>query len=395
LATITDFSAKEPSLGYYYQIIYALRELLVSGSQDAIIRIECLDDIEFLDGDSHNLLQTKFHSKGVTNLTDASTDFWKTLRIWIENINANLVDIDKANYFLITTEKVSDTSTLKKFVNNSSRTLFDIQEIIEKLDSVASLSKNETNKKAYEAYLAFDISKKELLFEKIQIIDSSINISELIEEISKELRFSITIEKVHLLTERVLGLWTVKCIRHLMGEVDSLSYKELHSLITDLSEGFKEDNLPDDFNEAIDISDSEAGTYKEKNFVKQLVVLSLKTNSRMVKNAISDFRRAYEQRSKWVRENLININDEQNYNSKLISEWQNLFAILEDKCESVASQDQLTQLSKDFYVDLFVKVYPQVFIKKNFNSAYMVRGSYHILADNKEIGWHIKFNELL
>ncbi len=52
----TDFSAKEPALGYYYQIRYSLY-LLLSGKEkgnDTEISIEKLDDISIEDFNSIN-----------------------------------------------------------------------------------------------------------------------------------------------------------------------------------------------------------------------------------------------------------------------------------------------------------------------------------------------------
>jgi len=79
----TDFSAKEPSLGYLYQIKYALLILLTNSREldNPKVRIENLDDVEIEDVNTMNLFQTKLHIKNKANLTDSSVDFWKTIRI--------------------------------------------------------------------------------------------------------------------------------------------------------------------------------------------------------------------------------------------------------------------------------------------------------------------------
>lgn len=65
----TDFSAKEPSLGYYYQIRYSLYLLLREKVKDnPSIRLEDLDDIVLNDIDGTNLYQTKLHINSVANL---------------------------------------------------------------------------------------------------------------------------------------------------------------------------------------------------------------------------------------------------------------------------------------------------------------------------------------
>ncbi|OUD36060.1 hypothetical protein, partial [Flavobacterium sp. FPG59] len=122
IKTITDFSAREPSLGYFYQIKYALLILLTYSKEldNPKIRIENLDDIEIEDVNTLQLLQTKLHIKNKANLTDASVDFWKTIRIWSEHINNGLIDLETTIFNLITTEEIPTSSLLYKFKSNIS-----------------------------------------------------------------------------------------------------------------------------------------------------------------------------------------------------------------------------------------------------------------------------------
>jgi len=65
----TDFSAKAPSLGYYFQIRYGLHLLLNhEGSDDSRLFFENLDDIEISELNQNDLYQTKFHIKNSVNL---------------------------------------------------------------------------------------------------------------------------------------------------------------------------------------------------------------------------------------------------------------------------------------------------------------------------------------
>lgn|GEM_PF-3382795 len=82
----TDFSAKEPALGYYYQIRYSLCLLLKAREKDldTEISIEKLDDIVIEDINSTNLLQTKLHIKSVANLTNCVlSGLARLLRIYL------------------------------------------------------------------------------------------------------------------------------------------------------------------------------------------------------------------------------------------------------------------------------------------------------------------------
>lgn len=125
----TDFSAKEPSLGYYYQIRYSLYLLLREKAKDnPSIRLEDLDDIVLNDIDGTNLYQTKLHINSVANLSERSSDFWKTIRVWSEAILNNLVDVDNTIFTLITTAKATPDSFISKLTINSVQTRIGILE---------------------------------------------------------------------------------------------------------------------------------------------------------------------------------------------------------------------------------------------------------------------------
>lgn len=395
--TITDFSAKEPSLGYFYQLLYSLIRLIKSRNTDSSVRIECLDDVEIIDDSSVDLIQTKLHIKSVTNLSNASPDFWKSIRVWVDNIQNDRIDFDKTTFTLVTTSHISGSSFLDYFSINkiNGSNLFTESEILEKLINVANTSSNEVNKKGYVAFLSLNQEQQLQLINRIKIVDASLSVDDLLEEINHELRLNIVTEKLQALSDRVVGNWMVLAVKHLLGNVSEITYKELHSIILDISDSFKEDNLPNDFLDAIKVSDEEATSLSSKPFIKQLDLISLKTTSRHVKNAISDFRRAYEQRSRWIREHLINISEEEAYEKELVDKWNSLFAILEDDCEDITDENVLIDLSKAFYINFFVSNVPQIFIKKNFTSEYLIRGSYHILSNKKIVGWHPKFEEML
>lgn len=394
--TVTDFSAKEPALGYFYQFLYSLFRLIKSKNTEASVRIECLDDIEIID-DSLNLVQTKLHIKSIANLSDASPDFWKSVRVWADNIEKNRIDIDNTMFTLVTTANISESSFLNHFsdTKNTDETLFTESEILEKLINVATNSTSATNKKGYDLFLSLSDDVQKKLINNISIIDASLSVDDLLTEIKHELRLTVFTDKLDLLTDRVIGNWMVFGVKHLTDSIPEITYKQLHSIILDISTSFKEDNLPNDFLDEIKVTDEEANLLVTKTFIKQLELISLKTTSRLVKNAISDFRRSYEQRSRWIREQLINIKEEEAYEKELVDKWNSLFALLEDKCDGVNNDEQLRNLSKVFYTTFFVEKVPSIYIKKNFTSEYLIRGSYHILSDKKIIGWHPKFEDLL
>lgn len=393
MTTTTDFSAKEPSLGYFYQIKYALLVLLSNSKEldNPKVRIENLDDIEIEDINTLQLLQTKLHIKNKANLTDSSVDFWKTIRIWSEYINNGTIDLDSTIFNLITTEEIPESSVLHKFKKNITLDS-EVLEVIKVLDRIAIESTNKTNEKAYLAYQSLSLVNKKNLIKRIRILDNSIAITEINDKIKKELIFSTYPSTIDAFLEILEGWWFAKSIENLTSQIDNISSSELQLKIANISDSFQADNLPNHFPIQLEITDEDVESLKERNFLKQLELIKIKANSRTLKRAISDFRRAFEQRSKWLRLHLLNPDEEEQYDVKLFNYWKNIFDIMCDEAEE-KSIEELIDLGKGFYIEQFAKSCPQIKIREKFNEDYLTRGSYQMLADSKKIGWHPNYKE--
>ena len=116
---MNQFSAQEPSLGYHYQIRYALYLLLKArDKEDPFVRLENLDDVEIGDLNQIDLFQTKFHNQKAADLTDASVDIWKTIRVWSEMTTTKQIDLENIVLVLVTTSSVSENSILYELTDS-------------------------------------------------------------------------------------------------------------------------------------------------------------------------------------------------------------------------------------------------------------------------------------
>jgi hypothetical protein len=385
----STFSAKEPSLGYLYQIQYGLLLLLNSKQEDNVkLLIETLDDIELQIEDKTKLHQAKFHLKGNTNLTDRSPDFWKTIRVWAEQISNKTIDIDNTIFTLITTEHISTSSVVLDIKNKNN-----IDEILKKLIVIAKeTEKNATNKQGYIAFKALSTFQQRTLINNIHIRDASLDFNDLTIQIKNELRFSVEPLKIDSCFERLTGWFLDKTILHLHEEKEFISFKELEQQLLLIIDSFKKDNLPMDFPDKISLTDEELKKVKSFNFLKQLQLINI--SSRMEKTAISDYYRAFQQKSKWLRENLLNPQEEIDYDKKLIDNWDRKFDLLVDDCETL-SDDEKKIKGKKFYRKFYIDTIPRVFIRERFEETYLIVGSCHMLANRLKIGWNPDFEKLL
>lgn len=379
------FSANEPSLGYLYQVRYGLLLIVSEQNQDAKLLIEQIDDISIDTPDGLDVYQTKLHINSVANLTNASIDLWKTIRVWSEGITGGQFNPDNCLFNLITTAEASD-GTIPFTLKQGTKDTRDIAAILKLLLEVAATSKNKTNKAAYSAFIALSEEQQKKLIKNISIVDSSVDLNEAKESIKKLLFYSTTPDKVEALYQRLEGWFVGEVILQLQNQRAEITGKDVQDKILDLTDSFKADNLPADFTESIAADEAQLSPYRSKIFVKQLEAVGFKSNSKIISHAISDYHRAFSQKSMWLRDGLINPTDEINYDKKLIDDWEKKFALLED-CE--VKEDGIKEAEgKNFYESHYVKSQPNIHIKDRFKEQYMVTGSCQILSDKKKIGWH-------
>ena len=391
---LSEFAAREPSLGYFYQIRYSLFLLLSNRAiQNPLLRIESLDDIEIQSPDKTEIFQTKLKLKSKANLTNSSVDFWKTIRVWADNINNQRVEPEKTIFTLITTEKVSNDSFLK-VIRDELKSDAIVGSIISQMDAITTTSTNETIKKAYDEYLKLSIENKKALIKNIHIIDAAYDIAQITEKLKSELAYSAPYNQIDSFLEILEGWWFQIAIEHLIGNKECINSKELQSKVSSIRDSFSQDNLPNHFGKQLEISDQEVKDFKDKTYIKQLEIISINLSSNTAKRAISDFRRAFQQRSKWLRLELLSPDEQTEYDEKLYDYWKNLFDIILDECVE-KEIEQIREIGHKFYLNQFAKTCPPVKIREKFNEDYLTRGSYQILSDNKRIGWHPNFKDLL
>lgn len=380
------FSANEPNLGYLYQVRYGLLLIVSEQNQDAKLLIEKIDDISIETPNSLDVYQTKLHINSIANLTNASTDLWKTIRVWSEGIRSGQLDPDNCLFNLITTA-VASTDTIPFKLKQGTNETRDVETIQTLLNDVITTSISETNKAAYAAFAALSSDQQKKLIKNILVVDASVDINEAKNGIVRFLCFSTPPERVNALYERLEGWFINEIILQLQNQRNEISRTEVLDKILDIADTLKADNLPADFTVSIASDEGQLSPYRDKKFVKQLDAVGV--NSKLINHAISDYHRAYSQKSKWMRDGLINPTDDMLYDAKLIDDWERKFGILED-CSGKDDETKKTE-GKKFYESHYVNSQPNIHIKERFKEQYMVTGSCQILSDKKKVGWHPDF----
>jgi hypothetical protein len=386
---IADFSAAGSATGYLYQCRYALYRTLLrlKESNDFSVTVETVDDIAFESkGDPLELLQTKHHLNKPGNITDFSSDLWKTIRIWCEQFKSGTVPEDTIKY-LITNESAAEGSVchyLKQFVGR------DVARALERLDSIAQTSTSKDNAKGYSAYRSLQPDARTKLFASVFVMDRQSSIIELDKKLKEEVFFAVEERFLDSFLQRLEGWWFRRAIDQLAKRTDRIVLgQEITEQFTLLREQFKRENLPiDEDIEACVVTNSD---YDNRIFVQQLRLISL--SNKRIFFAIKDYFRAFTQRSRWIREDLLNVGELDRYESQLIEEWERYFEQMRDDLGQNVAEAEKIKAAQILYK--WVESGALKCIRRDCTAPFVARGSYHMLADQQRVGWHLEFGERL
>jgi hypothetical protein len=161
--------------------------------------------------------------------------------------------------------------------------------------------------------------------------------------------------------------------------------------MSDLREQFKQEALPiDDDLLEFALDDATATAHETSTFVRQLEII--KAGKRRIAAAIRDYYRAFEQRSRWLRDGLVVGFDLHKYEKRLTEEWELIFEAMRDNVGAEAANNAKEEAARSV---LAWAERTTVLIRPGVTEPFVCRGSLHMLSDDLRIGWHPEFREQL
>lgn len=384
----SQFSASEPALGYLYQLRYALLQILRLPEETTCF-IEKDDDIDFTDADEGRILASLKHKAPGDTLTDLSPDFWKSVRIWLTNYLNETKKPSSAKYILCTTGKVQVGSFLTAFLPDASLG----ENLSARITGVLGGSESKTIKKTTDLLATLPPDQWPDFFRRITIYDCLERIQDVPELIITEKLRTVRPQFRRPVYERLEGWWTNECIELLTGRrQDPFRSSEVSEMLSSITEQFREDNLPIDFEDA----EPEQGVNPDSDdrfFVKQLRAIGLRSDR--LRRAILDYYRAFEQRGKWQRENVTLTGEIGEYDDRLVDEWARIREIVFEELKADSSEEILQATGRKLLNDLSTRDHPNLRIRADVTATYVVMGSYHMLANEvtPRVHWHPRFDE--
>lgn len=388
-----QFSAGKQGLGYLYQPRLALLQLLQLPEETSVF-VEKDDDLDFVDVGGRKTLGSLKHKAVGERLTNLSTDFWKSVRIWLTRYEENGRLESTHRFYLFTTNEVSDTSFLKAFLPTAPVRAADEAPLFSLANAALKETKSEFIQKIATQLHPLNEAEQIDFWARVVIFDRSPRIDDIPRLIKDRHMRSIKREFRDPIFERLEGWWQDTVLALLTGKRSLPIYGyEVSDKLTAFADEYKSDNLPIAFRGKV--PEGEIDTENDDRlFVRQLREIGI--SSVRIRNAILDYYRAYEQRSAWARENLLVSGELEEYEDRLEDEWSRYRDVVFETLDQDSAESVMREAGRRLYqwADLESGNISTLRIRERVTEPYVVRGSFHILANMTplpRIYWHPLF----
>lgn len=396
-APTDKFSAGEQGLGYIYQARLALLHLLQLPENTSVF-LEKDDDLDFIDDDGGKSLASLKHKAIGDKLTDLSTDFWKSVNIWLARYERDGRATSNLRFFLFTTGKVSADSFLSRFLPGQQGVSSETETPTELADAALAKSKSKLIAPIAAAFAELNDAEKQDFLDRILIFDGSPRITDIPTTIKDKHMRIVRRDYREFVFQRLEGWWTDAVIKQLTADKpEGIFGFEVWDKLCNFNEEYKADNLPITFRQKMpyDEIDTDADP---RLFVKQLREIGI--SSSRIRSAILDYYRAFEQRSAWARENLLASGEVEDYEDLLADEWNRYKDVVFERLKDDSAEEALREAGATLYnwAQFETAKIESLRIRERVTEPYVLRGSFHILADaapQPRIHWHPKFLDRL
>jgi hypothetical protein len=261
------------------------------------------------------------------------------------------------------------------------------------LIATAQSSISAANAPAYKALLDIPAKERKTLMDSVIVLDGASTITDLDADLKAEVFWAVDRKYHDAFLERLEGWWFRRTLKQLASAslADRVLATEIEAQMSDLREQFKQDSLPiDDDLLTFDLDEATQTAHAGSNFVYQLEIIA--AGKRRIAAAVKDYYRAFEQRSRWLRDDLVLLGDLTQYERRLVEEWELIFEGVQDELGEAAAEEEQQKAARQV---LRWAESTSIPIRPGVTEPFITRGSLHILADEVRLGWHPQFRERL
>lgn len=380
---LSSHSAAASAAGFCYQFHRAI-EALCLGHNGLSVGIETLDDVVVAQRDGRYVLeQDKISTSSDTEVYgDGSRNLLNTLSIWLAAALNHEVDVENTRFLLVSNRQCS--SKLVQEISNAT----DDKKADEVLKALIDLDRSSRAYAKLTAMLGERNAReafKQICIATTLVVDDVDN-GEAASSLPVPSAYESSREGIY---QGVLGWMQQNALKNWLEKGPYIvTYQQLLDYINACQSRLlrhKERERPE---RAIKIANEDIRRATENLFVKQIRLVS--DDSDLVDEAVMDYLRCMTEKFRLSETGEIPDDDWLDHDCELKKRWKDIFRRnvrkKNDPATEIGCRIMEETLDASFHGDLAGA--PVVY-------SYIPRGSYHRLSDQKEVGWHPEFEQLL
>lgn len=395
----SSHDAGPTALGFYYQSFFALKTLLEVAGDNGAVAVESADDVELKEDGQNLLFQLKHSLKAEPPpITISSKGLWRTLKAWIDVLPG--LSLSESLFHLVTVAPIADVSPLAALSNPRADRTPLVNALVEEAERVVAerqVAREAKEKvlphadraKGCEAFLKLSPHTRLSLMRQVKTQAGSLPIDQMEGAIAATLTLTLPADRAKV-AERLIEWWDRQVVYSLCGKRPNfISRVELQGQITVLIGDIAHDRITADF-ELIANPDA----YEPDGMLTRQINL-VEGRGIDLTRAIRNEWKARMQRSKWINDRPAMASKIADYDKVLKDHWSDEHEEMVESCEEVDDGEKRSRglkLLRWSHKDAPDKIRP---ITPEFDAPYYVRGSYQVLAIDREVGWHPHFAALL
>lgn len=391
MGAATSHSAEASALGFYFQSFFGLSALVGTADDRAAVAIERGDDVELKANNITLLMQLKHSmSDKPPAVTIASRALWRTLKVWIDLLPG--VSLAETIFHLVTVGEVAAGSELTALLDPSScrKALVlalekEATRVRDERDAAKAAAKalpHADRAEGCSAFLELSSANRLNLLRRVQIVHRIVKIDEMEDEIAGKLNLIRPADRPAM-ARMLIEWWDRQVVYTLCNKRPRyITRSELLQEIAERVSDLQRDELLPDFTTM-----SQPADYQPEGMLTRQIVLVGGRDSDIAR-AIREEWRARQQRAKWVLDRPGMAAKIDDHDTHMREEWSDMHMQMAEDCttlqESGKCERGLALLRWSH--ELAHKTVEPIVV--GWSAPYYVRGSYQVLAINREVGWH-------
>ena len=372
--------------GFQYQFERALLAL-VKGHNGDFVGIETLDDISIKMSSGDFLLeQNKISLQEDTEIFgNRSKNLWNTLSIWISAIKSQEIDLNRTIFFLVTNKKCNSSVVLEI---SQAKTDEEAEKCISALKNTA-ISPTDSLKPLMDNVLSADThdALRQLII-KIELIELS-DPASILDEIKQSLQIpTFASEHIDAIVFNLAG-WLQNTVMQLWFNNSSawISHEAVTNQIFSIVASLKRNTSRERLKHLIALNPADIASQKGATFVKQLYLISDEND--LVEEAIENYLCCKSEKARLSLEGEITNNDWIDFDNQILTRWKN------GKRRIIASESNKSEKEQGLLIFTDISDFKADLAGAPTNQLYLSQGTLHRMADEKSVGWHPHYKELL